>query len=80
MSRPQQVAWFPTRKEAESLEAKLYAKALASGQTCSRWAEIIVEPEGYGVPVKDRVLSAVTSAERAKVKEWTPPAPTKALV
>ena len=73
MSRPQQVAWFTTLKEAEAFEAKLYAQALANGQNCMRWAEVIEAPEGYGVPVKDRVLPAASIAERAKIAEWTPP-------
>ena len=75
MSRPQQIAWFSTKHEADAFEAKLYAQALANGQQCTKWADIIVDKTlGYGVPVKDRVLVAATTAERAKVKEWTPPA------
>ena len=63
---------FTTLKEAEAFEAKLYAQALANGQKCRRWADIIEEPEGYGVPVKDRVLPAVNKVERAKIVEWIP--------
>ena len=73
MSRPQQVAWFATKPEAEVFERKLHAQALANGQKCDRWAEIIVAAEGFGVPVKDRVLPAATIAERARIKVWAPP-------
>ena len=73
MSRAQQVAWFATLKDAESFEAKLYAQALKNGQKCDRWAYIIEDKSlGFGVPVKERVLSAVNAQERAKVKEWVP--------
>ena len=78
MSRAQQVAWFATRKEADAFEAKLHAQALANGQKCDKWSDIIVDKTlGYGVPFKERVLSAATSAELTRVKQWTPP--TKAI-
>ena len=73
MSLLQQVIWFDTLKDAEVFEAKLYAQALANGQKCARWAEIIEAPEGYGVAVKDRVLHAVSIAERSRIKNGTPP-------
>jgi len=79
MSRLQQIVWFDTRKEAETFEAKLYAQAIANGQQCARWAEVIKAPEGYGVPVKDRVLPAATVAERSRIKNWTPPEIDKVL-
>ena len=73
MSRPQQVAWFATKQEAVAFERKMHAQSLVNGQKCARWAVILEEKEGFGVPVKDRVLLAATIAERARIKVWAPP-------
>lgn len=74
MSRPQQVAWFRTRQAAQALERRLRAKAIANGQQCEQWAQIIEDAtEGFGVPVKDRVLGDLNDAERRNMKQWIPP-------
>ena len=73
MSRTQRIAFFATRAEAVAFEARLHAKALTNGQKCERWAEIIRAPEGFGVPVKERVMGAVSQGERSRIVDWTPP-------
>lgn len=67
------VIFFPTRIEAETFERKCYLAALANGQKCDRWAEIIVSIEGYGITVKDRIKPALTGTEIGNIVEWTPP-------
>ena len=71
--RSQQVAWFADKDDAVKLEATLYAEALKAGQVCDKWAEIIEDKVlGFGVPVKDRIKSAMSADEVAKVAEYTP--------
>ena len=63
------VAFFPTLAEAQKCEAACYAAALADGQKCEKWADIIEDKKlGFGVPVKDRVLKALGEA---KVADYT---------
>ena len=67
------VLWSATLEEAQKREAECFAQALADGQKCEKWAEIIVDKAlGYGVPVKDRVLKALAVDESAKVADYTP--------
>lgn len=63
------VVFFADRKKAEAFEARCFAKAIANGQKCDRWAEIIESEEGFGVPVKERIASILTVAERQLVKD-----------
>ena len=67
------VIFFNVRPPAVALEARLYAQAIANGQVCDKWAEIIVDPVlGFGVPIKERVKPACSKAEIARAVEWKP--------
>ena len=79
MGSARQIAFFATRAEAVAFERRLLAQARANGQVCERWAEIIRAPEGFGVPVKERVLEAVTQLERTRIVDWTPPEKTNGI-
>ena len=80
MGRPQQIAWFAVRTDAEVVEKRLHAQALVNGQKCERWAEIIEDKaQGFGVPVKDRVKVAMKTDELAKVALYAPVADVSAI-
>lgn len=63
------IIWHKTRKEAKQFEAECHRRALAYGQKCERWAEIVEDIEGFGVPVKDRILKP---SEAKQVRQWEP--------
>lgn len=65
------VIWHATRREAEQFERECLAKARANGQVCERWAVIIEDRvEGFGVPVKERVLKP---SDIPRVRTWVAP-------
>lgn len=69
------VVFFPTVDEANALERRCYAYSQTLGQVSDRWAEIIVDALGYGVPVTDRIMPALTTSESAAAVEWNAPEP-----
>ena len=76
MRHPQQIVWFATKKAAEALEEKIYAQAIANGQKCNRWSDIIVDPVlGFGVTVKDRIKVALSGEEIARIVGRIPSEP-----
>ena len=85
------VAFFPDQQSAIDFEAECYAQALANGQVCDRWSEIISDPvQGFGVVVYDRAIlqtkpigkllkpSMTLTAADLNVVEWEAPAMAKA--
>lgn len=68
------VIFLPTLTEATALEARCYAYIVSTGQVADRWAEIITDQLGYGVPIAERIYPTLTQAEIDSSVEWSPPA------